>query len=103
MQDLTSCLQAIAADSEVHIVRIKNRLDLLFDEETSAGYRDLALNLRISTEWTRSLGLEEHVCELQLILKAFAEVKVGSHFLIFIGRPCVSLLQRSIIIRSQLY
>ncbi len=77
MQDLTSCLKTIAADREVHIVRIKNRLDLLFDEETSAGYRDLALNLRISTECTRSLGLEGHVCELQLILKSFSEVKVG--------------------------
>jgi hypothetical protein len=80
VQDLTSCLQAIAADSEVHIVRIKNRLDLLFDEETSAGYRDLALNLRISTAWTRSLGLDGHVCELQLILKSFSEVKVENPF-----------------------
>jgi hypothetical protein len=76
VRDLTDCLKIIAADQTVRLVRIKNRLDLLYDEGQSGGYRDLALNLSMATEWNCSLGLERHVCELQLILKSFAEVKV---------------------------
>ncbi len=76
VQDLTNCLKIITTDKEARLVRIKNRLDLLYDEGQSAGYRNLALNLSLATDWTCSLGLEEHVCELQLILKSFAEVKV---------------------------
>jgi hypothetical protein len=76
VQDLTYCLKIITSDKEARLVRIKNRLDLLYDERQSAGYRNLALNLSLATDWTCSLGLEEHVCELQLILKSFAEVKV---------------------------
>ena len=76
VRDLANCLKIIAADHAVCLVRIKNRLDLFYNEGQSGGYRNLALNLSLATEWSCSLGLEKHVCELQLILKSFAEVKV---------------------------
>ena len=36
------------------------------------------LNLRIDTEETRMLGVENHVCEVQLVLKSFAYMEVRS-------------------------
>ena len=38
--------------------------------------RDVSLNLRIVTERTAELGIDGHICELQLILRSFAELKV---------------------------
>ncbi len=36
----------------------------------------MSLNLRIVTERTAALGVDGHICELQLILRTFAELKV---------------------------
>ena len=36
----------------------------------------MSLNLRIVTERTAALGIDGHICELQLILRSFAELKV---------------------------
>ena len=76
MQDLANCLKTISGDHTVCLVRIKNRLDLLYNVGQSGGFRNLALNLSLATEWSHNLGLEKHVFELQLILKSFAELKV---------------------------
>ena len=38
----------------------------------------MLLNLRIVTERTAALGVDGHTCELQLILRSFAELKVPS-------------------------
>jgi hypothetical protein len=43
------------------------------------GYRDLALNLRINTAETREMGVETHVCEVQLLLRCFDTIKVTRH------------------------
>jgi hypothetical protein len=37
------------------------------------------VNLRVVTAETRRLGVETHVCEVQLILRPIAELKVGGH------------------------
>ena len=58
------------------ILRVKNRLDPAYDAAASAGYRDVALNVRIDSDETRGMGVEGHVCELQLLLLPFAEIKV---------------------------
>ena len=42
-----------------------------YDARASGGYRDVLVNLRIKTGLTKQLGLENHVCELQLILSQF--------------------------------
>ncbi len=39
----------------------------------------MSLNLRIVTERTAALGVDGHICELQLILRSFAELKVIPH------------------------
>jgi len=75
VHDIVRCLKEIAKDPSVVVVRIKNRLDRNYDSSISAGYRDVVLNIRILTSETLRLGLETHVCELQLILKKFAELK----------------------------
>ncbi len=76
--DISTCLADIAADPAVSLVRIKNRLDPQYDAARSAGYRDVAINLRMVGPEARNLNLDEHVCEVQLILKAFAELKSDS-------------------------
>jgi len=47
LQDLTSCFLAICRDPEIVIERVKNRLDNKYRSSTSAGYRDLNINLRL--------------------------------------------------------
>ncbi len=78
-QDLSGiacCLAAIHKDDEIRVMRVKNRMDTSYDSSCSAGYRDVALNLRIVNNETKDLGVETHVCEVQLIHRAFAERKV---------------------------
>ena len=40
------------------------------------GYRNVAFNLRLRTAAARELGVDTHVCEVQLLLRPFAELKV---------------------------
>ena len=70
------CLRAINSDAEARLVRVKNRLDPDYESDASAGYRDVPVNLRLDTHHSRDLGLDSHVCELQLLLRPFAELKV---------------------------
>ena len=71
-----ACLRAMDDDGDIVVVRIKNRLDPLYDSSRYAGYRDVAINFRIIYAETTSLGLDIHVAEVQLMLRQFAEVKV---------------------------
>ena len=73
---LAAGLRAIAADPEVVPVRVKNRLNSRSGAAESTGYRDVVLNLRISSSLAAWLGVAGHVCEVQLILQAIAELKV---------------------------
>jgi hypothetical protein len=77
--DMAACLAAISKDSDVVISRIKNRFDPALSSAVSAGYRNLAVNLRIVTSETRSLGTEMHVCEVQLLLLPMAVIKVSQN------------------------
>jgi len=38
--------------------------------------RSVSLSLRLVNEETRALGVEAHVCEVQLLLIAMADIKV---------------------------
>ena len=71
-----NCISIIDSDTDVTVARVKNRLHPSFDSMISAGYRNVALNIRIVTEETKFLGLETHVCEVQLLLLKMAEIKV---------------------------
>ena len=57
-------------------MRVKNRLDPAHDAAASGGYRDVGLNLRLDSDKTRQLGVDGHVCEVQLLLLQFAEIRV---------------------------
>jgi hypothetical protein len=81
---MTACLKTIAEDPDAEVLRIKNRLDPDFDSAQSAGYRDVSLSLCIVTDESRSLGIDLHVCELLLLLRAFHALKV-SHRSAFSG------------------
>lgn len=42
---------------------------------SETGYRDVAVNLRVISPEAAALGLHWHVTEVQLLLRAFADVK----------------------------
>jgi hypothetical protein len=42
------------------------------------GYRDVAVNLCVDSAEARALGVEGHVCELQLLLLPIDALKVGT-------------------------
>jgi len=73
--ELATCLRAIAVDSDVQLLSSKNRLAPDYNAESTGGYRDVNLTLRVITEEASTLGLDMHLCEVQLLLVAFAEVK----------------------------
>ena len=76
MNGVVKCLEHVSSDSTVQVVRLSNKLDETYDGAATAGYRDVSLNLRLSTADTLRLGLDGFVCELQLILIDFARIKV---------------------------
>jgi hypothetical protein len=75
---MIKCIEAISDDQETRVERVVNRLHYSYDSTTTAGYRDVSLNLLLRTPETVLLGLDRHVCEVQLILVSFAEIKVVS-------------------------
>ena len=78
MEDIIKCLEAILLDQEATILRIKNRLTHSYNADVTAGYRNVAINIAIATPQTRRLGIDGHVCELQLILRPFHILKTES-------------------------
>ena len=83
--DLAACLQAIAADGDVELVRVKNRYDPDYDGGQSGGYRDVCLNLRFRTAAAARLGVDAHVCEVQLMLRAVAELKTAEGHALYVA------------------
>lgn len=73
INDLTKCFLAVAADSEIRIERVKNRLTPSYDPAQTAGYRDVCINLRLLDPSVVVMGADTHVCELQLALKVFID------------------------------
>ena len=82
---IVACLAVIAQDKDVEILRIKNKLDPACNSAQSAGCRDVAMNIRITTPEAQTLGANAHVCELQLVLRQYAEFKMRE-------RPAFKLL-----------
>jgi hypothetical protein len=73
---LTTGLWAIAADDDVVLVRVKNRMRDGCPADETAGYRDVVINVRVVNESARKLGVETHVAEIQLVLRAINNIKV---------------------------
>jgi hypothetical protein len=81
VRDVAACLAAMCSDPDVVICRLKNRFDPGLRSEESAGYRNLAVNLRLDTAETRAVAVETHVCEVQLLLLRIAAIKVTTEHL----------------------
>ncbi len=77
-RDLLTCLQTLVADQEIRILRIKNSLQVGHDAAVTAGYRMVMVNMLLVTAETERLGVDWHVCELQLLLRDFAVLKSES-------------------------
>jgi len=75
MEHLTMCLGAIVTDNGVRVERLKNRLSPSYDPGETWGYRDVSVNLMMVCKEARAVGVELHMCEVQLMLQDFAHVK----------------------------
>lgn len=74
LQDLTDCLEAVRCDEELIIVRIKSSMTKPgLKPVINSGLGFISINVRIDNCQTRKLAIHTHVCELQLMLKGFAE------------------------------
>lgn len=62
-------------DPEILIARMKNRFDPSYSPMKTGGYRDICLNIRISNDYTRRNLVDSHLCELQLVLKSFMDLR----------------------------
>jgi len=80
VQSLCDALKLISRDSDVRLLRIKNRFDRSYDDSKSAGYRDVSLVMQFVTKEAYHLGVEGHCCELQLhIEKLYRSKTDGGH------------------------
>jgi hypothetical protein len=77
VNELCEGLSAVLHDPHVTIVRIKNRLCADYDCKDTYGYRDVSINLKIHNSTTADLGLQNHVCELKLLLSDFYHIMVS--------------------------
>jgi hypothetical protein len=48
-----------------------------YDSSQTAGYRDVALNIKMDDNTAVMLGCETHLCEVQLLLCKFGELKTA--------------------------
>ena len=72
-----TCLQATTLAPSIscyfnYVMRIQPKI---IDDNMLKSRRDVLLNVSVSTPETRRWGGADHVCELQLILRSFAELK----------------------------
>jgi len=75
MTDLTNCLGNIVTDESVRVERLKNRMRMTYDSSETGGYRDVCINLRFMSKAAFALGAELHICEVQLLLRDFADLR----------------------------
>ena len=75
ISDLTQCLENLAQDPSIRILRIKNSLRGHFHSRKSGGYRNVLVNLRVVNPRTTELCVKDHVCELQLTLMPFMVIR----------------------------
>ena len=78
--ELLRCLEEIINDKDVKVIGAKNRFRPDYDPLQSAGYRDVHLNLLLTTKLAERLGVDAHVFEIQLQLIAYSSCKIsGGH------------------------
>eukprot|EP00747_Dinoflagellata_sp_TGD_P001676 gnl/TRDRNA2_/TRDRNA2_102323_c1_seq1.p1 gnl/TRDRNA2_/TRDRNA2_102323_c1~~gnl/TRDRNA2_/TRDRNA2_102323_c1_seq1.p1 ORF type:complete len:318 (-),score=37.78 gnl/TRDRNA2_/TRDRNA2_102323_c1_seq1:164-1117(-) len=80
LTDVLLVLRRVHADPTAGILRVKNRFDPKYDSSLSGGYRNLSLNLIVVDEHTSQACTASHICELQLSLREFDDLKTdGGH------------------------
>jgi len=83
--DMATGLEMICQDKDIEVQScspLKQRFAIDYNDKMSAGYRDVQLSVKVKTPSNKSNGkaAENHLCEVQLHLKAFYEKKgQGGH------------------------
>jgi hypothetical protein len=76
---IVACLESMAVDPEAQLLRVVNKLRPGY-RANAGGFRSVLVNIKLATQHARMLGLDRHVCELQLILIDFARMKVHTMY-----------------------
>jgi hypothetical protein len=89
--DVLRCVRALADDPEIRVAGVRNSLDPARDSAWSAGFRCVRVSLALRTPAAVQLGVAGHVCEVLLVLRAFAELagdSDGQHARYLAYRDC---------------
>jgi len=73
--DLLACMDWLMNDEDIHVLRTKNSMDPDSDPQHLSAFRQISVNLMISSEGTKRMGVSMHVAEIQLLLLPFAKIK----------------------------
>lgn len=91
IEEMNHVVKLIVEDQEIRVLRVQNRMSMGYDARNSCGYRDILVNCCIHTPFTCQIGLCNHVCELQIILKSFMILKTQDghkRYVMFRNKRC---------------
>ena len=71
-EELESVATKIFGDGSVQLMRVKNRFNPDYDATASAGYRDILMNIKLTS---KDDEFAEQIFEVQLQLQAFYDEK----------------------------
>jgi hypothetical protein len=75
VSDLASCLEHLANDPMITVMRIKSSMGASDDKKSSMNiFAQVAVNIKIDNEQTRRLCVHHHVCEILLQVKSMARL-----------------------------
>jgi hypothetical protein len=72
LEELERVAKTVFCDSLVQVIRVKNRFDPNYDSTTTAGYRDISMNLKLTSKDGEHT---EQIFEVQIQLQAFYNLK----------------------------
>jgi len=80
LKDMGDCLEALMADPEVSVVRVKSSMTRSgLKPVVSTGLQFISVNMRIQNSQTKRLAVSAHVCEVLFMLRSAAQASIEQH------------------------
>jgi hypothetical protein len=80
LEDMGDCLEALMADPEVSVVRVKSSMTRPgLNPVVNTGLQFISVNMRIQNSQTKRLAVSAHVCEVLFMLRGAAQASIEQH------------------------
>ena len=80
IKDMGDCLEALMADPEVSVVRVKSSMTRPgLNPVVNTGLQFISVNMRIQNSSTKRLAVSAHVCEVLFMLRSAAQASIEHH------------------------